>query len=691
MATVPSVIGETVASAADILDANGFGFSAAYTTVGATAGNDGTAKSQSPGAGTNQPLFTVVTVTFYQYIPPVSPPSVSITATRTTAYAVSVTYSVTASGDGGTTSWSVVRDGSVSVASGSLSAGASTGSVTVSVAVTPRSTRYSFTVSASNNGGSVSATAFDLPANPVSTAAPSGFISVSQVPNSLTSLNLYYGIFSGSGTNVGRTYYTISGTGVPSGIASGSFPAGGAGEEFNSNTESVLSPGTAYTYTLVLANNRIEVTYTGTASTPAIAAPTNFQSDPAYLTDTSARLTWTPSTTPGVSYVIDGSGGDVSYTPGNNFANITNLSPSTQYTYGLYAILDGNESATVSVVFTTAAEIKTIVPTITAVQSGGNAADISWSTVVSPGISIAFAEVYGPNLNAGGLSGSAGVYDLSPGSTYTWYIDVYGTYNGNGIFGSDEVTLTITGTASGAPTTPLDFTARGLSTSSVALSWSASDAGGYPPVNYYISGPGTISYSPTLNNYATVTGLSANTSYTWSLYAQNAKPTSPNTSSTVTTSGTTLSSNANVSVIVPSISAVSNPAGTEATINWSTIINGATLYNIYAEVSSTDNIISSGALTGSQVVTGLTPGATYTLSLYVEGFKRSGAPVGGSDVFFLTMSNPSPPPAPTPISNKTKVYLNGSWNNNVVAVKVYNGSTWVAITPKTSDGQGHWT
>jgi hypothetical protein len=690
MAFVPSVLGETVASAAEILDNNGFGFSAAYTTVGATSGNDGTAKSQSPGAGTNQPLGTVVTVTFYQYIPPVSPPSVSITATRSTPYAVSVTYSVTASSDGGTTSWSVARDGGSTIASGSLSAGSSTGSVTISAAVTPSNFRYLFTVTASNNGGTVSASDYDLDGNPGTGTNPSGFISVTQVANSLTSLNLYYGVFAGSGTYVGRTYYTLSGTGVPSAIASGSFPSG-AGEEFNSDTESVLSPGTAYTYTLVLANNKAEVTYTGTASTPAVAAPTNFQSDPAYLTDTSARLTWTPSTTPGVSYTVSGSGGTVSYTPGNNYATITNLSPSTQYFYNIYATLNGNESATVSTNFTTTATPKTIVPTITAVQSGGNAADISWSTVVSPGISIAFAEVYGPNLNANGLSGSVGVYNLSPGATYTWYIDVYGTYNGNGIFGSDEVTLTISGTAAGAPTTPLDFSARALSTSSVALSWGASSANGHPPVSYYISGPGTISQSPTTNTYATVTGLSANTSYTWSLYAQNTKTTSPNTSSTVTTSATTLSTNANVSVIVPSVSAVSNPAGTEATITWSTVVNGATLYGIYAELSSTDNIISSGALNGSEVVTGLTPGATYTLSLYVEGFRRSGAPVGESDVFNLVMSNPSPPPAPTPISNKTKVYLNGSWNNNVTAVKVYNGSTWVNVTPKTSDGQGHWT
>ena len=77
MAFVPSVIGETVASASEILEGAGFGISVVYTTDGATSGNDGTAKSQSPGAGTDQPLFTVVTVTFYQFSapPPFFPPS----------------------------------------------------------------------------------------------------------------------------------------------------------------------------------------------------------------------------------------------------------------------------------------------------------------------------------------------------------------------------------------------------------------------------------------------------------------------------------------------------------------------------------------------------------------------------------------------------------------------------------------
>lgn len=78
MATVPSVIGQTASSAADILDNYGFNFASATTSVGATSGNDGTAKSQSPGAGTNQTIGTTVTVTFYQYTAPPPPTTTTV-------------------------------------------------------------------------------------------------------------------------------------------------------------------------------------------------------------------------------------------------------------------------------------------------------------------------------------------------------------------------------------------------------------------------------------------------------------------------------------------------------------------------------------------------------------------------------------------------------------------------------------
>jgi hypothetical protein len=70
MATVPQLLGLTFAQAAEALDNNGFGISAVYSSNGATSSNDGQARSQSPAAGTNQPLGTVVTVTFYDYSPP---------------------------------------------------------------------------------------------------------------------------------------------------------------------------------------------------------------------------------------------------------------------------------------------------------------------------------------------------------------------------------------------------------------------------------------------------------------------------------------------------------------------------------------------------------------------------------------------------------------------------------------------
>lgn len=78
MAAVPSVIGQTAGVAADILDQEGFGFASTTTSVGATSGNNGTAKSQNPGAGTNRTLGTTVTVTFYQYTAPPPPTTTTV-------------------------------------------------------------------------------------------------------------------------------------------------------------------------------------------------------------------------------------------------------------------------------------------------------------------------------------------------------------------------------------------------------------------------------------------------------------------------------------------------------------------------------------------------------------------------------------------------------------------------------------
>lgn len=67
---VPNVIGLSAGDAADALDQAGFGYASVTTSVGATSGNSGFVKSQSPSSGAYQTLGTVVTVTLFLYSAP---------------------------------------------------------------------------------------------------------------------------------------------------------------------------------------------------------------------------------------------------------------------------------------------------------------------------------------------------------------------------------------------------------------------------------------------------------------------------------------------------------------------------------------------------------------------------------------------------------------------------------------------
>ena len=610
-----------------------------------------------------------------------APPSVSISATRTTPTNVSITYSVSAPAGSGTVTWSISGTGSPYTSNQTLAAGSTT-TETVNATVTPGGTRYLYTISASNSGGNVSASDYDLDSNP--STFPSGNISVG--PTTLyTTLNVSISVNSPSGANNGRTFYTVSGTGLSE---SGSLPQL-VSETFDYTTSSTLTPGTSYTYTLTVTNNRGTATYTASGTTKSVQPPTNLTVSS--ITSTSASVSWNASATAGATYVVSATGGTVNYTSGTT-ATITGLSPNTSYTVSVYAADSGYVSSTVSASFTTQI-LRTITASISATSStDGTSAVISWSVTKSSGVTISVIEVYGPSVDSAGgaTTGSVTAVGLSPGGTYTWYISVLGYYGSQSLSDSKSVTLTMNQPVAGVPSAPRDFTAKATSTGTVSLTWGGStSAGGYPPVTYYLSGPGTIDTPITTNNYATVTGLSAGTTYTWSIYAKNTNPSTPNTSATVSATATTLSSNIGTAAIVPNITATSNAAGTEAVVTWSTVIYGTTLYYLESDVSADGLSFYASSPSGSQTVTGLTPGSTYTFRMFVSGFTRTGSIVAGSDTYVITMSNPSPVTPPAPITDKI-YYHNGSTWVQASEVQVYNGS-WVPSSIKTSDGKGNWT
>ena len=401
-------------------------------------------------------------------------------------------------------------------------------------------------------------------------------------------------------------------------------------------------------------------------------------------------MSWTSSITAGATYQVTATGGTVNYSSGTS-ATITGLTSNTSYTVTVRALDSGYQSEPASQSFTTLVQ-KTITATISATSSlDGTEATVQWLATKSVGVTFSFVEAYGPGIESGGtVSGTVIIPGLSPGGTYTWYVDALGFYEAEQLSDSDFVALVMNQPVSGAPSAPQDFTAVAVNTGTVSLTWNGStSAGGFPPVTYYLAGPGTINTPITTNNYATATGLSPGTTYTFSIYAQNTNPSAPNTSATVYASAVTPNTNLGIAALVANITASSNAAGTEATVSWSTISYGISVYYPEADVSGDGLSFSSNALSGSQVVTGLTPGSSYIFRIYVIGFTRAGILVAASDVYVVTMSNPTPPPPPAVIADKI-YYHNGTTYVQANAVQVYNG-TWVASSLKTSDGQGNWT
>jgi hypothetical protein len=497
-------------------------------------------------------------------------------------------------------------------------------------------------------------------------------------------LDVSFQVTSPTGSNNGDTYWTVSGTGLSQ---SGFLPAGVA-ETFEYTTSSTLSYGSSHTYTLEVTNNRGSNTATSSATTKIVEPPTNLTVSA--ITSNSASVSWTASITAGATYSVTATGGTVNYSSGTS-ATITGLTSNTSYTVTVRALDSGYQSEPASQSFTTLVQ-KTITATITATSSAdGTEATVVWSVTQDAGVTLSSVEAYGPGIESGGtVSGTVIVPGLSPGGTYTWYVAAFGFYFAEQLSDSDFVTLVMNQPIAGAPSAPQDFTAVATNTGTVALTWNGStSAGGFPPVTYYLAGPGTINTPVTTNNYATASGLSANTTYTWSIYAQNTNPSAPNTSATVYASATTPSTNLGIATLVPNISASSNAAGTEATVSWSVVSYGASVYYPEADVSADGLSFSSNALSDLQTVTGLTPGSSYTFRIYVTGFTRSGLIIAGSDVFTLTMSNPTPAPPPAVITDKI-YYHNGTTWVQANTIQVYNGS-WVASSLKTSDGQGNWT
>jgi len=365
--------------------------------------------------------------------------------------------------------------------------------------LTPNTT-YSYTVAAYDGAGNISARSAIISARTLPLVSPT--VSIVAVPTSVAS--------GGSST------LTWSSTNATSCTASG----GWSGSKVVSGTQIITNITTTTTYTLVCtgtggsATRSVIVTVTGVpADTTPPSIPTNLSGTA--ISSTQINLTWTASTdNVGVTgYKIYRNGTPVGTSATNSYAN-TGLTASTAYTYTVsaYDAAGNNSSQSLSRSVTTPAGTPAPVVTITAspasVASGGSST-LTWSSTNATSCTAS-----GGWSGSKAINGSQVLTGLTGTATYTLVC------TGAGGSATRSVTVTVTnGVDTIPPSVPTGLSAVVVSDNQINLAWGTStDTGGSGLAGYKVYRGTTQIATTTLLIYRD-TGLTANTTYNYTVAA----------------------------------------------------------------------------------------------------------------------------------------------------------------------------
>ena len=355
--------------------------------------------------------------------------------------------------------------------------------------------------------------------------------------------------------------------------------------------------GTGTTCTAaVTADTKVTVTF---AERPALAAPSGLSASPS---DGQVALSWTdPSDATITGYELRykagsgayGSWADISGSGANTTSHtVTGLTNGTAHSFELRAenSTGAGSSATVSA---TPDAVPGLVSGVTAAATGAAAASVTWTAPTTGGTVVSY-EVSGSGTIA--VSGtSATVTGLLQATDYKWTVQAVNASGSSAAAESNTIQIPH------PPGLVTNLSAAAASGSSATLTWTAPAATATEgaAASYAVSGDGTIVVSGAT---ATITGLSKNTDYSWTVAAVN-----------VSGTGSTVTSNSIRIPLAPGpvtgLSAVAE-GGSKAKLTWTAPAATATAGAASSySVSGDGTIVVSGT---SASVTGLTAGSAYT-------------------------------------------------------------------------------
>jgi len=302
--------------------------------------------------------------------------------------------------------------------------------------------------------------------------------------------------------------------------------------------------------------------------------------------------------------------------------SVTGLTAGTSYTFKVKATNSVGDSAYSSAsnqITTTAASTVPGAPTIgTAIATGQNSATVAFTPPASNGGAAitSYTVTSSPGgITATGATSPITITGLSSGTAYTF--TVYATNSVGNSTPSSASNSTVTSTPA-VPQKPTGVSATPTGTTTATVSFTAPSNSGGSPITQYIatSSPGGI--TGTLNQAGsgtiTVSGLTAATSYTFTVKAVNSAgqsdPSDPSISITTNSIATVPGA--------PTITGAVATGTTTADVSFSApSSNGGSPITSYTILSSPGSITATLSQAGSGTfnVTGLTSGTTYTFTI----------------------------------------------------------------------------
>ena len=402
----------------------------------------------------------------------------------------------------------------------------------------------------------------------------------------------------------------------------------------------------------------------------------------------SVQLTWDSSkgaSKYSISYQISGASTWTTFdTTTDTTINVTGLNPTTTYNFKVIASNSSGSSDPVTLNNVTTGGPA---PTPTNLHSGAassTSVTLTWTPslgATSYGISYQQDQSSTWTTVSPTQTSSAVVSPLTPGTTYNFLVTAVNTY-GNSISAS----LT-TGTL---PVTPTGYTVGTIQPTAITLTWTASAGASSYDVSYQVAGSSTwTDFGQVFGAGATVTGLSAGTSYIFQILAIGIYGSSPPiTTTSVKTNGlATPPSNLQLGVMTTST----------APLTWNASTN-ATSYNVLYQPSGGNWTLAQNVATTNYTVVGLNNGTTYTFE--VVAVNSYGTSPGSSPVTGTTLiSSGSPPSAPTGLlfGTVTSTTANLTWNavtgatSYTVLYSTNAGATWKIDSLDGSPNKGVYT